>query len=141
MRRTLLAAFAGLTSLAAPASAPAAPLSLLDSFRIGSSGTVYCSAQNLSTDKALSGMFDTGYSVTCRDAALPVGKIYKLRDPEQARQRLAAIRSGNADCAAPHQTSVPDIGTVDIVDCKLKGGDVGYRAYQAARGNLLYVAE
>ena len=25
-------------------------------------------------------MFDAGYSITCRDAALPVGELYKLRD-------------------------------------------------------------
>ena len=141
MRKTLFAALAALTSLGAPASAPAAPLSVLDSFRIGNSGTVYCSAQNVATDQALGGMFDSGYSVTCRDAALPVGKLYKLRDPGQARQRLAAIRGGNADCGAPHQANVPDIGAVDVLDCRLKDANVGYRAYQLAKGNLLYVAE
>ena len=117
MRRTLLAAIAALTSLGIPAAAPAAPLSVLDSFRIGSGGTVYCSAQNVATDKGLSGMFDTGYSVTCRDAALPVGKIYKLRNAAQAQQRLAGLRDANARCAAAHRTNVADIGTVDVVDC------------------------
>ncbi len=78
-------------SLAAGASAPAAPLSVLDSFRIGNSGTVYCSAQSVATDQALTGMFDTGYSITCRDAALPVGKLYKLRDPQAG----AAAPRGN----------------------------------------------
>ena len=94
MRKRLFVAVAALTSLAGAASAPAAPLSVLDSFRIGNSGSVYCSAQNVSTDKALSGMFDAGYSITCRDAALPVGKLYKLR--ESARRRSAVSRRSAA---------------------------------------------
>ena len=141
MRRTLLAAIAALTSLAAPATAPAAPLSVLDSFRIGNSGTVYCSAQNVATDKGLGGMFDIGYSVTCRDAALPVGRIYKLRNPAAAQPRLAGLRESNAECAAPRRTNVADVGAVDVIDCKLRGADVGYRAYQVARGDILYAAE
>ena len=84
MLSRLIAAIATLAALAAGASAPAAPLSVLDSFRIGNAGTVYCSAQSLATDQALTGMFDTGYSITCRDAALPVGKLYKLRSPRRA---------------------------------------------------------
>ena len=68
----------------------AAPLSVRDSFRIGSSGSIFCSAQNRSTDKALTGMFDSGYAITCRDAALPVGRMYKLRDLAGAPARLAA---------------------------------------------------
>jgi hypothetical protein len=48
MQTRLIAAVAALTSIgtAGPALA-AAPLSVLDSFRIGNSGTVYCSAQSL----------------------------------------------------------------------------------------------
>ena len=141
MRRTLLAAIAALTSLAAPAAAPAAPLSVLDSFRIGNGGTVYCSAQNVATDKGLGGMFDTGYSVTCRDAALPVGKIYKLRNPAAAQRGSRASANANAECAAPRRANVADVGAVDVIDCKLKGADVGYRAYQVAKGDMLYAAE
>ena len=141
MQSRLIAAVAALISLAGIAPAAAAPLSVLDSFRIGNSGTVYCSAQNLATDKALTGMFDTGYSVTCRDAALPVGKLYKLRDPRAAAQRLAAVRSAAADCDAARQVEVADLGQVDVRDCKLKGADVSYRAYQLSKGNQLYAAE
>jgi CHAT domain-containing protein len=142
MQTRLIAAVAALTSIgtAGPALA-AAPLSVLDSFRIGNSGTVYCSAQSLSTDKALSGMFDNGYSVTCRDAALPVGKLLKLRGSEVAARRLAALRAETADCSAPHEAKVPDIGGVEVVDCKLKDADVGYRAYQLVSGDTLYAAE
>jgi CHAT domain-containing protein len=142
MRKGLMAAIAALTCLAGAASAPAAPsLSVLDSFRIGNSGSVYCSAQSLSTDKALAGMFDVGFTVTCRDAALPVGKLYKLRVPEAAAQRLAAMRSEKSECTAPHDRNMPEIGRVQVIDCRLKDADVTYRAYQLARGNLLYAAE
>ena len=34
-----------------------------DSWRIGSSGTSFCSAQSLTSDKALTGMFDRGYAI------------------------------------------------------------------------------
>jgi CHAT domain-containing protein len=141
MRTRLITAVAALTSIGGAASAPAAPLSVLDSFRIGNSGTVYCSAQSLATDKALSGMFDNGYSVTCRDAALPVGKLFKLRGGEAGAQRLAAIRAETADCSAPHDADVLDAGHVQVIDCKLKDADVGYRAYQLVRGDTLYAAE
>jgi hypothetical protein len=141
MRTKLIAALAALTSIGAGGAAPAAPLSVLDSFRIGNSGTVYCSAQNLSVDKALIGMFDTGYSITCRDAALPVGKIYKLRGGSDAAARLETIRTATADCTAPRQADVPNLGQVTVVDCKLKDADVGYRAYHLARAGQLYAAE
>ena len=140
MRKRLIAAVAALTSIAGAGSAPATPISVLDSFRIGNSGTVYCSAQSLAVDKALTGMFDNGYSVTCRDAALPVGKLFKLRGAQGA-QRLAAIRIATADCTAPHEGDVPDVGRVEIVDCRLKDADVGYRAYQLIRGDVVYAAE
>ena len=141
MRKRLIAAIAALTSVAGAASAPATPISVLDSFRIGNSGTVYCSAQSLAVDKALSGMFDNGYSVTCRDAALPVGKLYKLRGPQESEQRLAVARAATADCSTPHDGSVPDVGRVEIIDCRLKDADVAYRAYQLVKGDSLYAAE
>ena len=141
MRVKLIAALAALTSIASGGAAPAAPLSVLDSFRIGNSGTVYCSAQNLTVDKALSGMFDTGYSVTCRDAALPVGKLYKLRGPQEATGRLAAVRGETAQCSAPHSVDVAQVGRAEVVDCRLKDADVAYRAYQIVRGDELYAAE
>jgi hypothetical protein len=122
-------------------SAPAVPLSVRDSFRIGNAGTIFCSAQSVTTDKALSDMFDAGYSITCRDAALPVGKLYKLRDPASAPGRLAAARSDHVDCTAPRTGSVPDIGSVEVIDCKLKDQPVDYRVYQLRRGRLLYEAE
>ena len=64
----------------------AASLKLTDSFRIGSGG-VLCTAQSRIADPALSGMFDRGYRIVCRDAATPVGKLYALPAPQPVIQR------------------------------------------------------
>jgi CHAT domain-containing protein len=141
MTKTVLAIATAFLGLATAASAPAAPLSVRDSFRIGTSGTIFCSAQSTTTDKALSDMFDVGYSVTCRDAALPVGKLYKLRDSGAAAARLASVRSSDADCSGQRRGALAGVGTVDIIDCKLKGANVGYRVYEVRRGKLFYAAE
>src|SRR3954449_9648027 len=99
MARTALAIAAGIAAIAGAASSPAAtPLSVRDSWRIGNAGTSFCSAQSLTTDKGLTDMFDAGYSITCRDAALPVGKMYKLRDASGAAARIAAERDQRARC-------------------------------------------
>jgi CHAT domain-containing protein len=142
MVRTAIAISAALSCVALAASARAAPsLSLRDSFRIGSSGTIFCSAQSVASDPALKSMFDLGYSVTCRDATLPVGKMYKLRDAADAPGRLAALRAGKATCSAPQSGTIKDLGQVEVIECKLKDANVGYRAYEVSKGRLLYAAE
>jgi len=141
MRQTAIGIAAAASCVAIAASAPAAPLSVRDSFRIGNAGMIFCSAQTLGTDKALTGMFDLGYSVTCRDAALAVGKLYKLRDLAGGAARLAAARSDRVACSAPQTGSVPDLGRVEVIECKLKEADVGYRVYHYRKGDLFYAAE
>src|SRR3954451_10445521 len=96
----ITAAIIGLAGVAAPA---ATPLSVRDSWRIGNAGTSFCSAQSLTVDKQLTDMFDIGYSVTCRDAALAVGKLYKLRDTAGASTRTAADREEHATCSEPRR--------------------------------------
>ena len=141
MRKTAIA-IAAITSLAAAASSwGATPLSVRDSWRIGSAGTSFCSAQSLTVDKALTDMFDAGYAITCRDAALPVGRLYKLRDSRDAAARIASARSNRATCEAQRRGNVPGLGAVDVAECKLKDADVAYRAYQLRRGKLVYAAE
>jgi hypothetical protein len=141
MRKTVIA-IAAITSLAAAASSwGATPLSVRDSWRIGSAGTSFCSAQSLTVDKALTDMFDAGYAITCRDAALPVGRLYKLRDSSDAAARIASARSNRATCEAQRRRNVPGLGAVDVAECKLKDADVAYRAYQLRRGKLVYAAE
>src|SRR5215210_5783873 len=141
MGKLVLTFAAAACCIAVTASAPAAPLSVRDSFRIGSGGTSFCSAQSVATDKALTDMFDTGYSITCRDAALPVGKMYKLRDAAGGAARLAGVRASDVTCSAPQSADIHGLGRVEAIDCKLKDADVGYRVYQLRKGKLLYAAE
>ena len=102
MSRTAIAIAAALTGLAGAASSWAAtPLSVRDSWRIGNAGTSFCSAQSLTVDKALTGMFDAGYSITCRDAALPVGKLYK-------------IKASAGDCLVHGRTSRQEWNKLDL---------------------------
>src|SRR3954447_2065716 len=106
MRKTVIA-IAAITGLAGTASSwGATPLSVRDSWRIGNAGTSFCSAQSLTVDKQLTDMFDIGYSVTCRDAALAVGKLYKLRDTAGASTRTAADREEHATCSEPRRTNL-----------------------------------
>jgi CHAT domain-containing protein len=142
MGRIAIAITAAVTALAGAASSFAAtPLSVRDSWRIGTSGTSFCSAQSLTVDGALTGMFDAGYSITCRDAALPVGKLYKLKESASAADRTAADRASRANCGSPRRASMPGIGMIEVVECKLKDADVTYRAYQLRRGGLFYAAQ
>ena len=141
--RKIMIAIAAITGLAGTAASSwgATPLSVRDTWRIGSSGTSFCSAQSLTTDPALTRMFDAGYSITCRDAALPVGKLYKLQATSDSADRVANERATRATCQPAQRGSLQGIGAVDVVECKLKDADVAYRAYQLRRGKLFFAAE
>ena len=141
MKKVRLGIAVALLALAVAKSGAAPPLSVRDSFRIGSSGSSYCSAQPLANDPALQGMFDVGYSITCRDAALPVGKIYKLRTADNPETRLATLRADRVRCARPSEVSVEELGTVVTIECRLLDAEVGYRVYQFGSGSNLFVAE
>jgi CHAT domain-containing protein len=79
--------------------------------------------------------------VTCRDAALPVGKLYRLKNVSNAEARVAADRADRATCQPPKRGNVAGIGAVDIYECRLKDADVSYRAYELRRGRMLYVSQ
>ena len=133
---------AALLAAALAPSAAARSLSVRDSFRIGNSGTTYCSAQSVPADPGLEGMFDAAYSITCRDAVLPVGKIYKLRaSGNEQRARLSALRSNAVQCAAPSRGTVEQLGSTMNVECQLKDVDVGYRVIEYSTAKTLFVAE
>jgi CHAT domain-containing protein len=141
MRRpgcSFLAAVAA--AAAASAGAAAEPrISLQDSFRLGSGGGIVCSAESASRDPALKDMFDRGYAIVCRDAAVPVGHLYALRirsgDPAA---RLAALRP--AQCPPAARTDVETLRGVERLSCTL-AGDLPYRVYLWRRGNTMFVAE
>jgi CHAT domain-containing protein len=128
-------------ALAVPATAQDS-ISTRDSFRIGSGGDVVCTAQNQLTDPALADMFDLAWSITCRDAAVPVGKLYslKLRKADPAA-RVAQARTDTAQCEAAAAGTIERLGAVSKSECRYKAADVGYRVYSVRRGDTLYVAE
>src|SRR5579872_1462197 len=117
------------------------PLSVRDSWRIGNAGSSFCSAQSLTNDKALTGMFDAGYSITCRDAALPVAKLYKMKNSAGAVARIAADRAQRAVCEPPRRGNIAGLGALDVIECKLSNVDVAYRAYELRRGTMIYAAQ
>jgi CHAT domain-containing protein len=139
MRRPLI--MLGLALLAAPA-AGQPPLSAQDSFRVGTGGSTLCTATSRTTDPAFADMFDRGYAIVCRDAAVPIGQLYVLRgragDPAA---RLAGLRAGRATCEPGAPTPVEGLGGVEVLQCRLSAAEVGYRVYLLRRGNSLYAAE
>jgi CHAT domain-containing protein len=141
MTRTIILITAAVASIAVATQATAVPLSVRDSFRLGTGGTIFCSAQSLASDRGLTDMFDSGYTITCRDAALPVGKLYKLRDARGPAARLAALRTDSVTCSEQKSGTVPDLGRVEMIECRLKDANVGYRVYQFRQGRIFFSAE
>ena len=141
--RGLIAVVLGMAGLLWSAAAPAQPVSYRDSFRIGSGSGLLCTAQTLVADPALADMFDRGYAIVCRDAAVPVGHVYALRargggDPAA---RLAALRADRAVCEPAGDEEIEGLGRVETLACRLAAGDVAYRVYQRRSGNTVYIAE
>ena len=132
---------AATTTFALPARA-ADTLDLKDSFRIGSAGNALCSAQTMPADKALGGMFDRGYALLCRDAAIPVGRLYALRlNGTDPMPRVDAARADVASCEAATTTDVDGLPGVEAANCRMTTANLGYRVYTKRQGNTLYVAE
>jgi CHAT domain-containing protein len=117
--------------------------SLQSSFRLGTSGDTLCRVQSSGVDRAVKGMFDRAYSIVCRDAAQPVGRIYALRkaagDP---LARLAGIREDKVRCTgAPETRPLEELRAVTVAQCTLSDSQVAYRVYSHDRGRTVYVAE
>lgn len=138
---TATALLLGLAGACQPALAQYDRPSLADSFRLGSGGGVLCQVQTRGRDAAIRDMFDRAWTIVCRDAARPVGKLYELRSAE-AQARLAEIRASEAQCPAAGTTETVDgIGPVTLLHCRLNDIAVGYSVYARAKGNRLWVAE
>ena len=139
---SLLVLAASALALPVHAAAPSKPISLQDSFRIGTKGMVICTGETMNSSSVLVDMFDRGYSLVCRDAAVPVGEFFALRtragDPSG---RLATLRQTRATCGAARAEQIEELGAVEMLDCKLNDADVAYRVYTRQQGDRLYVAE
>src|SRR5205085_3890002 len=140
-RLAIVAAFAAGVLLSG-SGAQAQGLSVRQSFRIGSGTGTLCTAEAQIQSAAFGTMFDRGYQVVCRDAAVPVGQLYVLRTrgPDPA-PRLAALRAGKATCQGSETVQIEGLGAVEALTCRLNEADVSYRVYLRRSGRALYVAE
>lgn len=142
MRSRIIAAIVALAPLFAPAPASAQSISLQDTFRLGSGAGVLCSAQTSSNDAALKDMFDRAYAITCRDASVPVGHLYVLKDRgNDPAARLASLRADKVDCQPATRQTIENLGEATALSCTLKDLKVGYNAYIWRVGDTLYAAE
>lgn len=124
-----------------PAQAQLERPALADSFRLGSGGGVMCQVQTRGRDPAIRTIFDRAWTIVCRDAARPVGKLYALRGPD-ALARLAEIRKADAECSGAGTIGhIENLGPVTMQRCRLNGMAVGYSVHARTKGNILWVAE
>ncbi len=114
--------------------------SLSDSFRLGSGGGTLCRVQTRSRDAAMATMFDRSWAIVCRDAAKPIGTVRALRGGD-AEARAMAARADTAMCRGNTREAVDDLGSLDMVQCRLKAASVGYKVYTLRRGNVTWIAE
>lgn len=119
------------------------PLSLQDSFPIGSNGL--CEAQIMSPEPG-AGLFDRRYSIVCRDAAAPVGTLWVVR-PAGGGGRWERFAGSGADCRPLEDLEAPDtLPSAQALQCtepdsvirrNLRIGEAGGRIY-AAHGIAAY---
>ena len=144
LNRRVTLFIAALAGLFAPGGgAQAQGLSVQQSFRIGAGTSTLCTAEAQIQSPAFGTIFDRGYQIVCRDAAVPVGQLYVLRTrggPDPA-PRLAALRAGRATCQGSETARIEGLGPVEVLTCRLNEADVTWRVYLRRSGRMLYVAE
>jgi tetratricopeptide (TPR) repeat protein len=128
-------------ALAAPVSAQStAPLSVRNTFRVGSSG-VACTAQNTPGDPRIKGMFDRAYKLSCRDAAGAVGSLIAVRRSVALAAEPSALGLTEVSCGEVGRTELAGIGLVETVTCRDGKANVDYRRYAIERGGVSYLVE
>ncbi|WP_225206646.1 CHAT domain-containing protein [Novosphingobium huizhouense] len=142
MRARLIGASLAALALTLPGitEAKAPPLSIRNSFRIGSSG-VMCTAQNAPVDARLGGMFDRSYRLTCRDAAGAVGSLIAVRRDVVPATEPSALPGVTLECAEPGAATLDGLGAVQSLACKDPRSRVDYRRYLVRRGGVSYFVE
>ncbi|GEN98485.1 CHAT domain-containing protein [Novosphingobium sediminis] len=126
-----------------PAARPV-PLSVRSSFRLGNAGVV-CSAQVAPRDPRLSGMFDRSYTLSCRDAAGPVGTLVALRHAfpidVAPMAGIPAAAGQERACGAAGHVEIDGLGQADAMLCRDPASGLDYRRYALVRGNTSYFVE
>ena len=139
--RAVACALAAASPLATATALAQTRPSLSDRFQIGSDPIVLCSAQLDRRDAAANGIFDRAYSLVCRDARIPVGRLYALRVENDAAGRLAQKRAERATCGAAQAVSVEGLDGVSVRECRSVELGIDYLAYEVRRGRDIYAAE
>lgn len=136
----LMLSVAGLVVPVAAAAKTEQPLSVRNSFRIGTSG-VTCTAQNAPLDARLGGLFDRGYRLSCRDAAGAVGTMIAVRRDIAMGSEPSGLAGVTLDCGQLGAVVIPDVGRIDAVNCRDQKASVDYKRYAVKRGNITYFVE
>jgi hypothetical protein len=123
-----------------PASAAEPPLSIKSSFRLGDSG-VLCTAQVRPSDPRLTGMFDRGYQLTCRDAAGPIGSVLAVRRAIDPATERSVLPAGGLACKGEESATVDNVGAVRALTCRDEAAGIDYRRYAVQRGKTSYLVE
>ena len=116
------------------------PLSVRNSFRIGTSG-VTCTAQNAPLDARLGGLFDRGYRLSCRDAAGAVGTMIAVRRDVAMGAEPSGLAGVTLDCGGLGAVVVPELGRIDAVNCRDHKAGIDYKRYAVKRGKITYFVE
>lgn len=116
------------------------PLSVRNSFRVGSSG-VTCTAQNAPLDKRLGGLFDRSYRLSCRDASGAVGSLIAVRRDVSMGSEPTGLAGVTLDCGGEGAVSIEAIGRVRAVNCRDQAVNVEYKRYAVRRGGTTYFVE
>ena len=116
------------------------PLSIRNSFRVGSSG-VTCTAQNAPLDKRLGGIFDRGYRVSCRDAAGAVGSLIAVRRDISMGNEPTGLPGVTLACGGEGSVAIETLGRVSAVNCRDQNANVEYKLYAVKRGGTTYFVE
>ncbi|WP_309601557.1 CHAT domain-containing protein [Sphingomonas sp.] len=129
-----------IASTSAAIGAPALPIANRSSFRLGDAG-VMCTAQSRATDPRLTGIFDRGYMLTCRDAASAVGSLLAVRRSVDATTEPSALKAGILSCGAPTQVVVEGAGAATSLTCRDEAAKLDYKRYSLTRGKTSYLVE
>ena len=141
-----LLAAAGFAAIgAAPvarAQSAALPLSVRDSFPLGTGGNALCQVQSRAADAAIQGPFDRAWAVVCRDSALPVGYVFALRrDGGDPAARLAQRRAKDVDCAGAEAAALTTTTGTSEQGCRWRDPALAYTVATTERGRVSWFAE
>ena len=129
-----------IASTSAAIGAPVLPIANRSSFRLGDAG-VMCTAQSRATDPRLTGIFDRGYLLTCRDAASAVGSLLAVRRIVDPITEPSALKAGVLSCGAPSLVVVDGVGPVTSLACRDEAAKLDYKRYSLTRGKTSYLVE